>query len=76
MAVTRDVVTLRTVRSSITGNRIITGFCIIGSAVPCRSLIVINNQVAPVRQCLLQNGFALIFARNGIFVFRRTRIVV
>ncbi len=67
-----DVVTIR-FRFDSRHRRIINGFCVIGSAQPCRSLLSVGLHLTPAVRCLLRNGFRLVFRSPGVWVFiRRT----
>lgn len=72
MAVQTDLVTIRFRLTNIRVP-IITGFCVIGSASPCRNLLVINGSVRRVARCLRRNGFILICSRGNSLLYRRIR---
>jgi hypothetical protein len=72
MAIRTDLVTIR-FRFTNARVPIITGFCVIGSSSPCRSLLVINGSVRRVARCLRRNGFILISSQSNSLLFRRIR---
>ncbi|PWK08482.1 hypothetical protein [Tumebacillus permanentifrigoris] len=67
-----DIVAIAFRRRS-NGQRVIDGFTIIGRANPCRRFLRFNRPLRPAVVCLLDNGFRLVAARNGILVFVRHR---
>lgn len=44
--------------------RTITAIRVIGSARPCRTLLVPNAQLIPALRCLKQNGFVIVISRR------------
>lgn len=75
MAVHTDLVTIR-FRHNTSRVPIFTGFCVIGSASPCRNLLVINGSVRRVSRCLRRNGFVLLSSHRNSLLFRRTRLLI
>ncbi|NOU96140.1 hypothetical protein GC093_23360 [Paenibacillus sp. LMG 31456] len=68
-----DLVTIRI--RNVSGVRIISGFCVIGSASPCLGFLTINSRVRRAANCLLRNGFVIIGTSRNAVVFQRNRVV-
>ncbi|UUZ85441.1 hypothetical protein LJK88_19015 [Paenibacillus sp. P26] len=66
-----DVVTLCFQRNPFTGTRQITSISVIGSASPCRRVLVIGERLSSAVRCLLGHGFELICHTSDVWVFRR-----
>ncbi|MEK8129351.1 hypothetical protein WMW72_15705 [Paenibacillus filicis] len=65
-----DVVTIRFFRDA-RGRRIINRVTIIGSARPCRSLLVIGFLLLPAVRCLIRHRFRIVLRTPGLWVLRR-----
>jgi hypothetical protein len=65
-----DIVVIRFFRNA-RGFRIINGISIIGSAQPCRSLLVLGFLLLPAVRCLLRNRFHIVLRSPGLWVLVR-----